>query len=87
MVSNRHNTMTEVRDEIWVLLARYLCGEATPSECLIVDILLSENEELKTFYQQMEMDYLINEKPENKDVINAFVKLDKRIKNSNQSGK
>jgi len=79
--------MAEVRDEIWILLARYLCGEATPSECLIVEIVLHENEELRNFYQQMELDFLLNENQENKDAVNAFARLDERIKKSKNTGK
>jgi len=79
--------MAEVRDEIWILLARYLCGEATPSECLIVEILLHENEEVRNFYQQMELDFLLNENQGNKDAVNAFARLDERIKKSKNTGK
>jgi hypothetical protein len=79
--------MAEVRDEIWVLLARYLCGEASPSECLIVELLLNENEELRTLYYQLELDYLMNEKNGHKDTFQAFARLDERIKKSSPSGK
>jgi hypothetical protein len=74
--------MTEVREEIWSLLAKYLCGEATSSECVVVELLLKENEVLRSFYHQMEMAYTLNETSGNKDAIKAFARLDKRIKKS-----
>ena len=86
-VSNRHIGMQEVRDEIWILLARYLCNEATPSECLIVELLLNENQKLKTLYSQLELDYLLKEQPGNKDAVKAFATLDEKIKKSNHKGK
>jgi hypothetical protein len=83
----RHTTMEEVRDEIWALLAKYLCGEATSSECHIVEILLNENAAIRTFYQQIEQDFIINEKVDKNNPIMAFSKLDERIKKSNQREK
>lgn len=74
--------MTEVREEIWSLLAKYLCGEATSSECVIVELLLQENAELRNFYHQMEMAYALNEDSRHKDSVKAFARLDKRIKKS-----
>jgi hypothetical protein len=79
--------MTEVREEIWSLLAKYLCGEATSSECMVVELLLKENEELRNFYHQLEIAYALNETTGNKDALKAFARLDKRIKKSESSGK
>ena len=78
--------MDEVRDEIWALLARYLSGEVTTSECLIVETLLSENVELKKFYDQMRTDYLMQEPTVHEVASQVFAKLDARIKKSNRSG-
>jgi hemerythrin-like domain-containing protein len=77
--------MTEVREEIWSLLAKYLCGEATTSECVIVELLLRENAELRTFYHQMEMAYAMTEDSQQKDSTKAFARLDQRIKKSESS--
>lgn len=74
--------MTEVREEIWSLLAKYLCGEATSSECIVVEHILKENEEMRNFYHQMEMAYVVNDTSGNKDAVKAFARLDKRIKKS-----
>lgn len=74
--------MTEVREEIWSLLAKYLCGEATSSECIVVELLLKENEEIRNFYHQMEMAYVLHDTSGNKDAVKAFARLDKRIKKS-----
>ena len=74
--------MTEVREEIWSLLAKYLCGEATSSECIVVELLLKENEGLRNFYHQMEMTYALNETNGKKEEVKAFVRLDRRIKKS-----
>lgn len=79
--------MTEDREEIWSLLAKYVCGEATSSECIMVELLLKENEELRNFYHQMEMAYALNETNGNKEAVKAFARLDKRIKKSQSSGK
>ncbi len=76
-----------VREEMWSILAKYLCGEATTSESLIVELLLKENEELRKFYQTMELAYLLNESKANSDTIIAFAKLDERIKKSRTSGR
>jgi len=76
-------SMSEVQDDIWGLLAKYLCGEASSTERLLVEILLKENEDLRNFYQQLEMAYLLNENKGNKDALYAFSKLDERIKKSN----
>ena len=75
--------MAKVQDEIWGLMAKYLCGEASPSEHLLVELLLKENMELRNFYQQLEMAYLLNENHGNKGASKAFAKLDERIKKSN----
>ena len=72
--------MAEVRDEIWALLAKYLCGEASSSECRLVELLLNENAELRNFYQLMETDSMLNESDGNKNAIKAFARLDRRIK-------
>jgi hypothetical protein len=74
--------MTGDREEIWSLLAKYLCGEATSPECMMVELLLKENEELRNFYHQMEMAYVVEETNGNKDALKAFALLDKRIKKS-----
>jgi hypothetical protein len=74
--------MTEVREEIWSLLAKYLCGEATSSECIVVELLLKENEEMRNFYHQMEMAYALHDTSGNKDAVKAFARLDKQIKKS-----
>ena len=79
--------MKVVQEEIWSLLAKYLCGEATSSECMVVELLLKENDELRNFYHQMEMAYLLIEPNGNKDAIKAFSRLDKRIKKSIASEK
>ena len=79
--------MTEDREEMWSLLAKYLSGEATASECIMVEFLLKENEELRDFYHQMELAYVLNEPNGNKEAIKAFTRLDKRIKKSDSSGK
>lgn len=77
--------MAEIKDEIWVLLARYLCGEATPDECLLMEMVLHENDELKRFYQQLKADFLFNQQKESKEAFFAFANLDKRIKTQNPS--
>ncbi len=83
----RHTNMEEVRDEIWALLAKYLCGEATSSECLFIETVLNENAAVRTFYQQIEQDFIINEKVDKNDPIKVFSKLDERIKKSTQREK
>ncbi len=79
--------MTEIREEIGSLLAKYLCGEATSSECTVVELLLKENEEVKNFYHQMEMAFVLHNTMGNKDAVKAFARLDQRIKKSESSGK
>jgi hypothetical protein len=74
--------MAVAEGEIWVLLAKYLCGEVTPQESILVELLLRENEDLRHYYQQVEMAYLLNENPGNKDALRAFTQLDKRIRKS-----
>jgi hypothetical protein len=73
--------MAEVQDEIWVLLGKYLCGEATSSESRLIELLLKENLDLMDFYQQLEAVYL-NERAGNETAAKAFARLDQRIKNS-----
>jgi hypothetical protein len=49
---------------------------------MMVELLLKENEELRNFYHQMEMAYVVEETNGNKDALKAFALLDKRIKKS-----
>jgi len=74
--------MAEIQEEIWILLGKYLCGEVTPAEQQLVEILLKENMDLMNFYQQLETVYLSNGAG-NKEAMKAFARLDERIKKSN----
>jgi len=75
--------MAEVQNEIWTLLGKYLCGEVTQAERTLVEILLSENTDLRNFYQQLEAVYLNEGGNKQAEAENAFAQLDKRIRKSN----
>jgi len=74
--------MAEVEDEIWALLAKYLSGEVTPAERVMVELLLSEHTSLNDFYQKIQTSYSNEAVKDHKNAIIAFEKLDKRIRRS-----
>ena len=79
--------MVEVRDEIWSLMAKYLLNEASPQECMVVELLLAENEALRNYFTRLNTFLLMDNKHNMGDPVRAFAKLDQRIKMHNPQKK
>lgn len=71
--------MASAYTDIWSLMAKYLLNEASPQECLLMEVLLRDNLELRTCYDQFTRYFGRDPGLEWSDSVNAFMKLNNRI--------
>lgn len=67
--------MKEIRNEMYMLMGKYLTHEASAHERLVLENMLNQNEELMTAFVELRQYYQLKEVPEFKDPGPAFEKL------------
>ena len=71
--------MKGVRNEMYSLIAKCIANEATANECLVMDAILKENEELIVIFNELKQYYRLKEKSEVRDPKSAFERVNSRL--------
>jgi hypothetical protein len=70
----------EAESEVWILLAKYLCDEASAEECIQAEVLLNQDNNLRLYFQKIQTVFLMKEYAQQGEPKESFSRLNDRIK-------